>query len=176
MPGPMFLDGDRITLRPIEEADLEFLQTQVNDPRIRRPIGRSRPINREQEREFFENDVCSDDTVGLLIVADATPVGIVGLHDFDWEARNAEIGYWVAPDHHERGYGTEATALLVAHGFDQLGLHRIAARVFEFNEPSVRLLESVGFTREGVHRDAEFVDGEWQDVYWYGLLEDEWRE
>ncbi len=175
MPGPVFLEGDRVTLRPIEEEDLEFLQAQVNDPRIWRRIGRSRPLNCEQERDFFENDVCSDDTVVLLIVADATPVGVVGLHSFDWEADSAELGYWVAPEHHEQGYGTDAAARLVAYGFDQLGLHRIAARVFERNEPSQRLLESLGFIREGTHRDVEFIDGAYRDAYWYGLLEDEWR-
>ncbi|WP_226040193.1 GNAT family protein [Natrinema sp. DC36] len=175
MPEPAFLEADRVTLRPIEEADLEFLRAQVNDPRVWRAIGRSRPINGEQERDFFENVVCSDDTVDLLIVADSTPVGTIGLFEFDWEARSAEIGYWVGPDHHGRGYGTEAAERIVQYAFDQLGLHRITAHVFEFNEPSQRLLESLEFTREGVHRDAEFVDGEHQDVYWYGLLEDEWR-
>ncbi|QCS43930.1 GNAT family N-acetyltransferase [Natrinema versiforme] len=176
MPGPVFLDGDRVTLRPIEEDDLEFLQTQINDSRIWRAIGRSRPVNGEQEREFFENVVCGDDTVNFLIAADSTPIGTIGLHSIEWETRKAEIGYWLAPDHHGRGYGTEATERVVRYAFDQLGLHRIAARVFEFNEPSKRLLESVGFTQEGVHRDGEFIDGEWQDVYWYGLLENEWRE
>lgn len=176
MPGPVFLEGDRVTLRPIEEEDLEFLQTQVNDPRVWRPIGRSRPINSEQERDFFENVVCSDDTVDLLIVADSTPVGTVGLFELDWETQAAEIGYWLAPEHHEQGYGTEATERVVQYAFDQLGLHRIAARVSEFNEPSRRLLESVGFTQEGVHRDDEFVDGEYHDVCWYGLLADEWHQ
>ncbi len=125
---------------------------------------------------------------------DSTPIGTIGLHSIDWEARRAEIGYWIAPERHERGYGTEAAELLVGYGFDQLGLHRIAARVFEFNDASRRLLGSVGFTEEGVHRDAEFIDvrksltistahqnaarsedGEFQDTHWYGLLEDEWR-
>ena len=46
--------------------------------------------------------------------------------------------------------------------------------MFEFNDASRRLLESMGFTEEGVHRDTEFVDGEFQDTHWYGLLEDEW--
>ncbi|QCW04585.1 GNAT family N-acetyltransferase [Natrinema pallidum] len=175
MPGPVFLNGDRIALRPIEEADLEFLQAQVNDPTIWRSIGRSRPLNGEQERDFFDNVICGDDTVDLLIGVDSTPIGTIGLFEFDWEARTAEIGYWIAPDHHDRGYGTEATECVVEYAFDQLGLHRIAAHVFEFNDPSQRLLETVGFTKEGVHRDADFVDGEYQDVYWYGLLEDEWR-
>ncbi|WP_049888082.1 MULTISPECIES: GNAT family N-acetyltransferase [unclassified Natrinema] len=175
MPGPVFLDGDRITLRPIEEEDIEFLQKQVNDPRIWRPIGRSRPMNREQEREFFETDVCGDDTIVLLIVADSTPIGTVGLHSFDWETQRAELGYWLAPDYHGEGYGSEAAGRIVAYAFDQLGLHRIEARVFERNDPSRRLLESVGFTQEGVHRDVEFIDGAYRDAYWYGLLEDEWR-
>ncbi|WP_254762841.1 GNAT family N-acetyltransferase [Natrinema marinum] len=173
MPGPVFLDGDRVTLRPIEEEDIEFLQEQVNDPQIWRAIGRSRPMNREQEREFFENDVCGDDTVVLMIVADSTPVGTVGLHSFDWEAGRSELGYWIAPDHQRRGYGTDAVERILEYGFDQLGLHRIEARVFELNEPSRGLLESVGFTQEGVHRDVEFIDGAYQDAYWYGLLEDE---
>lgn len=175
MSEPVFLSGDRVDLRPIEADDLEFLQTQVNDPRIWRAIGRSRPINADQERDFFENVVCDDDTVTLLVVVDSTPIGTIGFNSIEWEAQRAEIGYWIAPDRHREGYGTEATERLVTYGFDQLGLHKITARVFEFNEPSRRLLESVGFTQEGVHRDEKFIDGEYQDAYWYGLLADEWR-
>ena len=170
-----FLPGDRIDLRPIEEDDLEFLQAGINDPVVWRAIGHSKPINRDQEREFYEDVVCDEESVQLLIVADSTPVGTIGLSGIDWVSQKAEVGYWVAPEHHREGYATEATALLVAYGFDQLGLHRIEARVFEFNDPSRRLLEAVGFTREGIHRDAAFVDGEYQDVFWYGLLEDDWR-
>ncbi|QSX01062.1 GNAT family N-acetyltransferase [Haloterrigena alkaliphila] len=175
MPDAVFLSGDRVDLRPIEEDDLEFLQREINDPRVWRAIGGSRPINRAQEREFFENVVCDDDSVNLLIVADSTPVGTIGFNSIEWEPQRAEIGYWIAPEHHRHGYGTDATERVVRYGFDQLGLHKIEARVFEFNAASRRLLESVGFTEEGVHRDEVFIDGEYQDTYWYGLLEDEWR-
>lgn len=170
-----FLRGDRVDLRPIEEDDLEFLQEGINDPRVWRAIGRSRPVNGVQEREFFDDVVCGDESVDLLVVADSTPVGTIGFHTIEWEPRRAELGYWIAPEHHEQGYGSEAAELVVEYGFDQVGLHKIAARVFEFNEASQRLLESIGFTREGTHRDGEFIDGAYQDVYWYGLLEDEWR-
>jgi [ribosomal protein S5]-alanine N-acetyltransferase len=146
----------------------------VNDPAIWRPIGRSTPLNANQEREFFENVVCADSSIHLLIVVDSAPVGTIGFDPIDDERRCATIGYWIAPEHHRRGYGSDAIETLLAHGFDQLGLHRVSAQVFEFNEASKRLLESVGFVEEGVHREAEFVDGEWQDAHWYGLLEDEW--
>ena len=175
MPETVFLSGDRVDLRPIEEDDLEFLQRGINDPCVWRAIGRSRPANGRQQREFFEEVVCGDETVNLLIVADGTPVGTVAFNSIDREARRAEIGYWIAPDHHRQGYGTDAVERLVAYGFDQLGLHKVEARVFEFNEASRGLLESVGFEREGVHRDEVFVDGEFHDTYWYGLLAEEWR-
>jgi len=175
MPGPVFFDGERVSLRTIEEDDLPFLHEHVNDPSVWRAIGRSRPVNGEAEREFFEEVVCGDGSVDLLIAAEEEPIGTVGLDLGDRAAGTAELGYWVAPDHRREGYGTEATELVVAYGFDQLGLHRIAARVFEFNEASIRLLERVGFTHEGVHRDDEFVDGAYRDTHWYGLLEDEWR-
>ncbi|AFZ72852.1 GNAT family N-acetyltransferase [Natronobacterium gregoryi] len=176
MPDSTFLPGDAVDLRPIEEDDLEFFRDAINDPQVWRPIGGSRPLNLEQEREYFEDVVCSDDGVQLLIVADGSPVGTIGLHDIDWEADSAEIGYWLEPDAHDQGYGTEAAALLVGYGFDQLGLHRIRAHVFEFNDASQRLLESIGFIREGTKRESQFIDGEYQDTYWYGLLEEEWRE
>jgi RimJ/RimL family protein N-acetyltransferase len=179
MPGPVFLDGERVSLRTIEEEDLATLQEVVNDRRIRRPIGRSRPLNRVQEREWFEDAVCDDDTVHLLIAVESdsgpSAVGVVGLDPIDREAGTAELGYWVAPDHQQQGYGSEAVELAIGYGFDRLRLHRIAARVFAFNEPSSKLLERAGFTREGVHRDAVFVDGEYCDTHWYGLLDEEWR-
>jgi RimJ/RimL family protein N-acetyltransferase len=170
MPGPVFIEGEDVSLRTIEEEDIPVLQEWITDRRIWRPTGRSWPFNREQEREWFEEVVCGDDSVELLISADADPLGVVGLDSVDDESRRAELGYWVAPEHQRQGYGTEAAALLVEHGFDQLGLHKITARVFAFNEPSRRVLERLGFVREGTHRDDVFVDGEFHDTYWYGLL------
>ncbi|MFC7115184.1 GNAT family N-acetyltransferase [Natronoarchaeum sp. GCM10025703] len=176
MPGPVFLQGEQVELRTIEKADLQFMQQQVNDPQVWRAIGSDRPINAEQEEEFYDDVVCAEDNVNLLITDEGTAVGTIGLDKLDTGNHTAELGYWVAPDHHRMGYGGDAAARIVEYGFQQLGLHRIEARVFEFNDASSALLESVGFREEGVHRDAEFVDGQFQDVYWYGLLEDEWRE
>ncbi len=174
MPGPVFLDGDTVSLRTIEEEDLQRLQEVVNDRRVWRAIGSPRPVNETQETEFFEETVCSDDSIDLLVTVTGEVVGMVSLWPEDSTASKAELGYWIDPAHHRNGYATEAATLLIDHGFTQLGLHRIEARVFEFNEPSQKLLEQLGFEHEGSHREATFVDGEYQDVHWYGLLVDEW--
>jgi len=175
MPGATFIEGDGVRLRTIEEEDLEFMQEAVNDRELRQAIGRPNPVNGPQEQEFFEEVVCSDETVTLLVTADGTRIGTVGFSVLDYESDSAELGYWIAPEQQQQGYGSAAVAHLVDYGFRELGLHRIEARVFEFNTGSQRLLESLGFTQEGVHRDGEFVRGDYQNVYWYGLLEAEWE-
>lgn len=175
MPGPIFLEGETVSLRPIEQEDLEFLQTEINRREIWRRIGRPQPVNADQEEEFYENVVCSDDHTPLLLTVDGEPAGTLGFNDYNHEHSNAELGYWVAPDYQRNGHATEGVSLLLDYGFEERNLHRVEARVFEFNTASQRLLESLGFTKEGIHRDAHFARGEYQDVFWYGLLEDEWE-
>ena len=175
MPGPVFLDSDAVALRTIEAEDLDFLQEQVNDPSIWRAIGRSTPVNGHQEQEFFQTVVCDDDEVTLLVTAQDTPVGMCSLSPKQDEADAAELGYWIASEHRQAGYGRAAAGLLTDYGFKQRGYHRIAARVFAFNEASMALLESLGFVREGRNREAAFVDGQYWDVYWYSVLEGEWE-
>ena len=174
MPGPVFVAGETLNLRTIEEEDLPFLQQAVNDARVWRAIGWPHPVNAAQEETFFEEQVCDREIVNLLVTVSEEPVGIVSLQAFDHELARAELGYWIAPEFHDQGYGSEATALLVTYGFDQRALNRIEARVFEFNKGSQALLESLGFTHEGTLRERQFADGERQDVLWYGLLAREW--
>lgn len=175
MPGPVFLDGDSIELRTIEEEDLDFLQAGVNDPSVWRAIGSPTPVNASQEADFFETVVCDDDQVNLLVSVDGDAAGTVGLGPKQAETHSAELGYWMHAEYREQGYGSEAVELLTDYGFSQQGYHRLCARVFAFNDASQALLESLGFEREGTNREAVFVDGEYQDVYWYSLLAREWE-
>ena len=173
MPGPAFIEGESVELRTIEEEDIAFMQAVINDREIWRAIGRPSPVNRAQEREFFDEIVSDDEQLTLMIVAEDQPVGMVSLTP-GGENHSAELGYWVAPEHQREGYGSAGVTHTLTHGFNQLGYHRIAARVFAFNKASQGLLESLEFRREGRHREAAFVDGEYRDVLWYGLLAEEW--
>lgn len=175
MPGPVFIDGETVNLRTIEEEDVEFIHEHKNDPRIWLPVGWPWPANRTQHREFFEETLSDDESVSLLIAVEGEPVGMTNFHELEQESDRGELGYWIAPEQQKQGYGTEAVGLLVEYGFAQLGLHRVGARVFEFNEASGALLEKLGFTHEGVNREAAFFEGEYQDVHWYSVLESEWE-
>ena len=177
MSGPVFIDGDRIDLRTVEEGDIDFLTRGVNHPEIRRYISVFRlPQNAERYEETFENIDSSDSGATLLIHADNEPVGSVQLYPVDDGRGWANLGCWVVPDQQGNGYATEACERIVTYGFRELRLHRISGVVMAPNAASRRLLERVGFTHEGTRREASFADGEYVDEEQYGLLEPEWRD
>jgi RimJ/RimL family protein N-acetyltransferase len=181
MPGAVFLRGDRVSLHTIEEADLELLNRNVNDPRVRRPLTSATPSNMAETEAFFEDVVSDDDGLNLLVCVedeDGEPeaVGDIALFELHERTRWAEIAIAIAPEYWDEGYGTEASNLLVEYAFDERNLHRLQARVMATNDASRRVWEKLGFELEGRLRQNQFDDGEYVDTLYFGLLEDEYRE
>ncbi len=97
-------------------------------------------------------------------------LGIVGLHRVDWSRRSASLGYWIRHSEWGHGFGTEAAGSVTEHGFRTIGLNRIEAHVAPANRRSCRVVEKLGFEREGVARDLELVAGRYLDHVQYSLL------
>lgn len=174
MPGPVFLEGDGIELRTVEEEDLEFLQETINDPNVRRTLGARTPINGHQEREWYEERGSGDEHVNLLICRDGEAMGSTGLHPRDGTGVNAELGIFLAEDYWGEGYGTKASRLLTDYAFRERRFHRVYARVFDGNTGSRRIWEKLGFRHEATFAESEFLDGEYVDVRYFAVLADEW--
>jgi len=174
MPGPVFIAGDDVDLRTIEQDDLQFIQEAINHPDIRRYAGGDVPYNRERyESERFEM-ISSGDVVHLLVCDDDEPLGDISLAPIDERRGWANLGYRIHPDHQGDGAATEAARLVVTHGFEGLALHRISATIAASNGPSKRVVEKLGFVHEGTKRDDEFIQGEYVDREIYAVLSDEW--
>lgn len=92
------------------------------------------------------------------------------------EDRVGEIGYEIAPTHWGNGYATEAARSILAFGFEELTLHRIAAWCIAENTASARVLKKIGMRLEGQLREQEWMKGHWWDAQLYGILDREWRE
>ncbi|MFB6177196.1 MAG: GNAT family N-acetyltransferase [Halobaculum sp.] len=183
MPGGRVSAGERVTLRTMEPEDAEFKQRACTNPETRYPLGTPVRTVAEIEAELEDGEdgsdtflICTDDDAGPG-TADAEEIrriGGVGVHDVDW--RRPELGYWLIPEVHREGYGSEAISLVLDYVFRTYDHPAVGAGVYEFNDASRGLLESLGFEEEGRTRRDRFVDGEYVDTIQYVLLREEWRE
>lgn len=100
----------------------------------------------------------------------STIIGTVCLYDISRIYSRADIGYKFNSQYHHHGYAFEAVEKLVDIAFTEIHLHRLCARVVDRNMPSIRLLENLGFAREGICRDYMRFHGVWTDHLQYSLL------
>lgn len=105
--------------------------------------------------------------------ADETLLGVISVHRIDWARRCAGIGYWVRRAAWGKQVATEAGAALVEYALRELELHRLEAHVAPGNRASQRVVEKIGFEREGIAREFEYIDGEYVDHIQYSILRHE---
>ncbi|KAK7732138.1 hypothetical protein SLS57_001118 [Botryosphaeria dothidea] len=117
-------------------------------------------------------------TMNYAICIDDECVGGIGLKPGIGEhARSAELGYWLGETVWGRGVATEAATAYVAWVFENVPhLERLSGFVYSGNLGSQRVLEKVGFTKEGALRKSVWKWGVWRDLVLYGLLRSEWEE
>ena len=102
-------------------------------------------------------------------------VGIVDLHAINQD-KNAEIGYWVDQDMQGKGIATNATKIIIKEGFEKLNLQRIGLRCAVENTKSSAIPKRLGFTKEGVLRQATFCNNRFLDMEIWSLLTEEWED
>jgi ribosomal-protein-alanine N-acetyltransferase len=90
--------------------------------------------------------------------------------------QNAYLGYWVDESRQNQGLMTEAVRATTAFAFESAGLHRVQAAVMPRNGASQRVLEKVGYRREGVALRYLCIAGRWEDHILFAMTSDEWAE
>jgi RimJ/RimL family protein N-acetyltransferase len=113
-------------------------------------------------------------TLGIELATTNDLIGDVVLFWHSREHLGGEIGYVLNPDFNGHGYATEAAGALLRLGFEELGLHRIIARLDERNEPSAKLARRLGMRQEARLVDNEMFKGEWSTELDFAMLSDEW--
>ncbi|WP_252393492.1 GNAT family protein [Hydrogenibacillus sp. N12] len=113
--------------------------------------------------------------LGILHPYRGTLVGVIGYHRIDWENKKTSLGYWLDPTVQGRGIMTRAARTMVDHAFFHLGLNRLEIRAATENTRSRRVAERLGFTLEGIIREAEWLGDRFVDHAVYGLLAREWK-
>lgn len=170
-----FLEQDDAFLRPVEKEDVEFLRDLVQHPEVRNTIGRlPRPVNLAQEEDYLEEMAEDDSTAYFLVVFQGERAGTISLHGVQDDYRRGEFGISIDPKYHNRGIGTKAVKMMLKYAFETLNMHKVRGGYLEHNPASRRVMEKAGFQEEGTERDYKYVDGEWKNVIWMSILEDEY--
>ncbi len=173
------LTGRKVRLRPLVIPDAPRLVQLLSIPEVSRNLRLRTPVSLPAEREFIAALAHATEqlVLGITALDDGRLMGVCGLHQLGDPARQAELGLFLGgPEEWGKGYGTEVTRLLCAHGFEVMGLNRIWLHVYADNERGLRAYQRVGFRREGVLRQAAVRDGGHVDVVAMGILRREWME
>lgn len=181
MTFPM-LETQRLVLRELTAADAEQVFEVFSDPAVMQfydceaftTVDEAKALI-QRFGQWFANE--SGFRWGVALKSEPRVViGTCGLFGWNRRARQATLGYELAQRYWRRGLMTEAVRAIVGHAFRDLDMHRIRATVVTANEASARLLEGLSFQREGLLRDAQFVNGKFDSLFSYALLRSEWVE
>lgn len=165
------LEGKNVNLRVAEKGDLPLIAEWLNNHEFFNyaPF----PQKSRAELEIQYGSLPSDTKWFVVEKKDSSKIGFV-YHEL--EGSQMEIGYALLPSERNKGYGTEAIAIIVDYLFLTRQTVRMQATTDLRNKASRRVLEKNGFAREGTIRKAGFVRGQWRDEYLYGILREEWKE
>lgn len=172
--------GNGIELRPMSLGHAERLYALIDRNRAR--------LN--EWLPWARWDFCYDDLVAFVddrerdnaervglatvVFVNGKMCGSVGLHAIDRKHNHTSIGYWLAEEFQGRGIMTEACRAMVTAGFRGFGLHRIVIQCATGNAKSSAIPRRLGFTEEGILREAEWLSDHWVDLRVFSMLEQNW--
>lgn len=172
-----------IALRRAEREDLDAIVAWMEDPDFLHFLygdpSRSPRQVRERIVQMLGRTAGSTMPEGMYLIADSPkdgPLGLVALQNISWRNRACSIDVYIGTKK-LRGHMAASVAAFRAleYAFDELNLNRVSAFIYSFNTPSWRLMERTGAKRELVLRDHIVRDGQFHDMYCYGLLRDEFH-
>lgn len=176
---PPSIETGRLLLRPITDADADSLFALQSNPYVLRYWDSPPWIDRSSAVRFI--DGCrrmeKEGTGVRLAIEQRLDQAFLGWCTFSsWnpDFRRGVVGYCLNEGAWGHGYATEAARALIRWAFDTLDLNRIQAETDTRNTASARVLEKLGFVREGTLREDCIVNGDVSDTWVYGLLRRDW--
>ncbi len=170
--------GKKCYLSPIRAEDAAIYTRWFNDLEVQKNLTYPVPIiTLEAEKEWVAN-VAKRGNVVFAVVEKKhdTIIGNAGLHQVDQTNRCAEFGivigekaYW------GKGYGTEATNLVLDYGFNVLNLHNIMLKVYSYNDRGLGCYKKCGFKEIGRRREAKCIAGKFWDEVYMDILDREFK-
>jgi ribosomal-protein-serine acetyltransferase len=118
--------------------------------------------------------ISTSDKVFVIVVEEAV-VGLVGFKGIEYFNRKVEIGYWLSENQQGKGIMRRCCKRLLQYAFDGMNMNRVQLKVAPANYKSRNIPVKLGFTREGIEREGELLNGQFHDLEVYSLLKKEWK-
>ncbi len=174
----------RLLLRPFDPAvDVDAFHAYRSLPEVCtfapiEPISRQETAERLSSPVFQRRRLDGDGEALLLaveLVATGELVGDVMLMCRSAEHQQGEIGYVIAPSFQGQGYATEAAQAILGLAFEDLGMHRVSARIDERHVASLTVARRLGLRLEARTRECQWLKGEWITLTEWAMLHSEWN-
>ena len=173
------IETDRLLIRSFKASDYLDLYEYLSNPDVYR-FEPGDPVTLAEAQELALERSTGDEFYAVVLKASGKMIGHLYLGQIEpKEHLSWELGYIFNPSFHRQGYASEATRALVKYAFEHYQAHRILARCDPENPASWKLLERIGFRREGHFRQCGFFrrdqDGKpiWHDAYEYAILREQ---
>jgi RimJ/RimL family protein N-acetyltransferase len=171
------LEGKNVNLKIMEKEDLPLFVEWVNKPEVFGEYNPLHQMSKTEAEKMLENR--DDVTVFFIEKKDGTKIGFIchfHVIHVGTGTKQVEVGYSLIPSERGKGYGTEALGIMVDYLFLSKDVMRIQAQTDQRNAASQKILEKVGFKKEGTLRRNFFMRGEWTDDCIYSIIREEWKE
>jgi RimJ/RimL family protein N-acetyltransferase len=179
MPHYRKLTGERCYLSPVQLSDAEAWTKWMNDLDVTVPLGDEAYVPYSLEKMQAEAADAIERQQHVFSIVECATDRLIGrclLFGIDAVNRSAMFGILIGEkEYWDRGYGSEATCLLLDYAFNLLNLHSVMLGVFGFNERAIRSYEKVGFKVIGRRREARIIAGKAWDAVLMDILEEEFR-
>lgn len=179
MFGKQFLT-DRLYIREYKKSDLDAYVHVVRQPEIYAttygiPREYSRMMGRINLKFIKRNRIMGTALeYAVLLRENNRYIGNVGLINISHDHNRADISYFIDKDYMNKGYATEAAAVMLNFGFEGLGYHKISGVCMSANTASRRVMEKLGMTYEGTLREDLYKDGIYYDIDRLSILRSEY--
>lgn len=173
-------EGKLVRLTQIERGHLEVYKRWFRDYETQRLLSPDVivPITDEAEDAFYDDASKAKDwyIFSIKTLEDDQLIGNCSLFGIDNKNRSAEIGILIGEaGYRDKGFGTDATRVLLRFAFNEVNLNRVYLRVFDYNGRAIRSYEKVGFVQEGRERQAIWRENTYHDVHLMAILREEWQ-
>ncbi|MHA2225277.1 MAG: GNAT family N-acetyltransferase [Candidatus Hodarchaeales archaeon] len=175
------LKGKYIFLRGLEVSDVDEIMKYWNNPELQQFHSQPRFASRDEEivwiQSTWERRQKGEAYIfGICLIKKKLYIGNIELRILSNINRRGSLGIGIFdPNYWGKGYGTEASILLLDYAFSTLNLHTIELEVFSFNSRALTCYEKVGFIETGRKREAHFAKGQYHDIIMMDISEQEFK-